>query len=361
MADISIVKLKVRRGLDSQRQRIILDQGELAYTIDTKRVFIGDGFLSGGNIVGNLAHPPLTITDSRVGLVNAIKGDIVNENGYLYQLISSDFYNLSSWQFIGTNPDNISIQYNGNRQLTLKSSAVSAINIHPSVAYSQGGLASNPSFGLSANVDPNTLKITTNNQLSVFKVDQNHIKNASLGYGLLGGDGDKISVDTSLIAPLSSLQNGVVLVSAGSVGLSAINSTAIGPGIQLSAGAIAANIRAVDSASITLTPSTGQLSFTPIVSPSTTTFENVSYNQFGQIINKSSTMVSNLSVSHYPGVSASLFNGFITQSTLTNQAFVSALSTNGIGAGVMKLLYSAGFMVITTQLGDIAVPIYKIN
>ena len=43
MADITIVKFKVRRGTDSERERVVLDQGEIGYTIDTKRLFV-EGF-----------------------------------------------------------------------------------------------------------------------------------------------------------------------------------------------------------------------------------------------------------------------------------------------------------------------------
>ena len=43
MANVTIVKLKVRRGSDAQRKAITLDQGELGYTLDTKRFYIGDG------------------------------------------------------------------------------------------------------------------------------------------------------------------------------------------------------------------------------------------------------------------------------------------------------------------------------
>ena len=50
MANITIVKLKVRRGTDSQRQDIVLDQGEVGYTLDSKRLFVGDGATYGGTV-----------------------------------------------------------------------------------------------------------------------------------------------------------------------------------------------------------------------------------------------------------------------------------------------------------------------
>ncbi len=53
MANISIVKLKVRRGSDAQRETIVLDQGEIGYTLDTRRLFVGDGSTFGGQSVSN--------------------------------------------------------------------------------------------------------------------------------------------------------------------------------------------------------------------------------------------------------------------------------------------------------------------
>ena len=60
MADVSIVKLKVRRGSDAQRKTITLDQGELGYTLDTKRFYIGDGSTVGGYVIGSKVAGPFT-------------------------------------------------------------------------------------------------------------------------------------------------------------------------------------------------------------------------------------------------------------------------------------------------------------
>jgi hypothetical protein len=50
----TVIKLIIRRGTDADRQNIILSSGELGYTLDTKRVFVGDGVSNGGNLVGNI-------------------------------------------------------------------------------------------------------------------------------------------------------------------------------------------------------------------------------------------------------------------------------------------------------------------
>ncbi|NDB87165.1 MAG: hypothetical protein EB127_31455, partial [Alphaproteobacteria bacterium] len=47
-----ITRILVRRGNDSERKTITLWAGEPAYTIDTKRLYIGDNITLGGNPVG---------------------------------------------------------------------------------------------------------------------------------------------------------------------------------------------------------------------------------------------------------------------------------------------------------------------
>lgn len=76
MAEISIAKIKIRRGLDSQRKQVILDQGELGYTLDTKRLFVGTGSLEGGHVLGAKVHTPMTVFSALTGL-NSERGDIV--------------------------------------------------------------------------------------------------------------------------------------------------------------------------------------------------------------------------------------------------------------------------------------------
>ena len=46
------MSIKIRRGTNAQRLSIVLEDGELGYTTDTKKVYIGDGTTTGGNIVG---------------------------------------------------------------------------------------------------------------------------------------------------------------------------------------------------------------------------------------------------------------------------------------------------------------------
>ena len=45
------MSLRIRRGTDGQRQGITFDLGEIAYTTDTKKLYVGDGVSPGGNNV----------------------------------------------------------------------------------------------------------------------------------------------------------------------------------------------------------------------------------------------------------------------------------------------------------------------
>jgi len=98
MPDIKIIKLKLRRGLESQRLLITLDQGEMGYTIDSKRVFVGDGATLGGIVVGTKAFAP--VAANKISLA-AYQGDLVVENSLLYQLTGTDATQTSAWKYIG--------------------------------------------------------------------------------------------------------------------------------------------------------------------------------------------------------------------------------------------------------------------
>ena len=53
MATVDVAKIKIRRGTNTDRLKVTLDSGELGFTTDTQRVFVGDGTSLGGLVVGN--------------------------------------------------------------------------------------------------------------------------------------------------------------------------------------------------------------------------------------------------------------------------------------------------------------------
>ena len=81
MAEVKKARLFLRRGTDTDRKTTTLCQGELGYSTDAFRVFVGDGSTAGGKTVGNFVyvsggahfHTNLTVAS---GAGRAHKGDI---------------------------------------------------------------------------------------------------------------------------------------------------------------------------------------------------------------------------------------------------------------------------------------------
>jgi hypothetical protein len=85
----NVYKILFRRGSDSQRQTVILNAGEPGYSLDTKRLFVGDGSTFGGNPVGAVNY----------GIVSALSGNyIVNS---IQTNLSRAAFSLLSAAYIG--------------------------------------------------------------------------------------------------------------------------------------------------------------------------------------------------------------------------------------------------------------------
>lgn len=196
MPSVTIVKVKVRRGTDDQRKAITLEQGELGFTVDTKRLYIGDGTTLGGLAVAPQIYTPLSKTYSITG-VTASVGEIVPAGSLIYQLTSSDYSALSSWAIISTKPDNVTLEYTGtdSKVLSIKSNAVGSNSFNSTAAYEFGGIIATASNGLSANVD-GTYAILSSNQITIASISADKISSNAVGAGLLGGNGNKIVVNT---------------------------------------------------------------------------------------------------------------------------------------------------------------------
>jgi len=121
MATVSVIKLKVRRGTDSERKLITLDNGELGYVTDisSRRLFVGDGVTQGGHPAGARIFSNGSFSSPST-LATAQVGDLVfnNDDTSLYVLTGVDanfFPNYSSpgaYTFVGPRADNITITTN---------------------------------------------------------------------------------------------------------------------------------------------------------------------------------------------------------------------------------------------------------
>jgi len=65
ITDNTIIRSLVRKGTNDERRQITLEEGELGYTTDTKRLFIGDGIgagvTAGTKYLGALSELPASL------------------------------------------------------------------------------------------------------------------------------------------------------------------------------------------------------------------------------------------------------------------------------------------------------------
>ena len=116
----TLLKLVVRSGSDADRQNVVLDVGEIGYTTDTKRLYVGDGVTSGGVLAGNViigqAADFATITGSPLAI-----GDLIYVTGSatLYRYTGGVQTLPSSWAAVGRiySPENTTLVFTGSGNL----------------------------------------------------------------------------------------------------------------------------------------------------------------------------------------------------------------------------------------------------
>jgi hypothetical protein len=192
MAEIIISKLKLIRGTNDQRKLVILDQGEPAYTTDTKRVFVGTGTLSGGFVVGSKVHSPLLNFFSLSTLAGEI-GDLVNVNNKFYQLTALNASDVSSWADVSARVDTRFLSYDASNAITLNLSALSASYINPSTI--GDGLKVDAGI-LQLDYSTESLEISGNSvAIKAGGITERNIASTALSSGLTGGSGLPIQLD----------------------------------------------------------------------------------------------------------------------------------------------------------------------
>ena len=338
MPDIEIVKLKLRRGTDTQRQAITLEQGELGYTTDAKRVWVGDGFTIGGVNVGNVAHAPVT-AGSRTDLDYVINGDLVYDNNFLYQLSGTYADNLSSWAFIGSQTDTSTIEYNASNQLHIVDNGIGIAQLSSNVVRENGGLL-HTSSGLSANVDGSTVTVdSTTGQLSVIG---GTISTSSVGNGLSGGGADPLGVYTTDSFTYTGTKLEFNNAPANTVDAGAIQNSALGNGLEKSGSTI--QLETIGGA---------------IIRP----FNSSVSDSNGRITSSTNALEQNLSGASTSGTSQ-LFFGSLDESNpgANGETVVNVISANSNQSSAVTIsLSSAGFVQIASgTLGNFAIPVFKI-
>ena len=352
--NIIIAKFKVRRGLDEDRKKLVLEQGELGYTTDKKRLFVGNGFLSGGDHIFK-QHEILTVDGSRVNLDTALQNDLVYENNIMYQLTGTNYSALTSWARVSPKTDNTSLEYDTNNMLSIADDGVTTEmilnntiipeNLSAAMVYPSGGISLNPILGLSANVDSGALFINSSNNidisdegiragmLSAGAVTLGNISSSTLGIGLSGGDGDVIvvDVDNETITFDSNDQLTVGTISGSNISL--------GIGMESNLGQLQHFIQTVDSTD--LQTSAGELSLSRKFDFNSESFymPNISINSKGTIIGANNGTIMPLS-SNDAG-----YGGFMSQASAAETNTTVSVVT-GVNATNTQVLSSAGFVIL---------------
>ena len=209
----SILKLLVRRGADTDRKNIILSEGEIGYTTDGKRLFVGDGVTTGGNVAGSVFFGVATNAPSyTVGelVARGSAGDTIysSVSSIYYVLTGTNTANLSSYIPVGgpniVSVDNTTITKSANGTLSLLPLSASSFN---SNIFTNGLSALGPILQLGPAIYVNSIDSNTTFDLR------------SAGDTTLRGPGiNLISTTTNVLS-----SNGNTSITASSISLSSIS------------------------------------------------------------------------------------------------------------------------------------------
>lgn len=370
MADITIIKLKVRRGTNTQRKSVILDQGELGYTTDTKRLFVGNGVLSGGVVVGSKVHPILSNYSSLTGTIAEIN-DVVVAASQFYQLTASDYTNINSWANISNKYDPTIFNLDGNGAITLTNNSIAASKLLSSSVNS--GLAIQ-SGSLTLQYDATNFTLASNKlTLNSNGVDKSVLNSTAFGNGLTGGSGAIVgmNLDSNYL-----YVNGSNKLSISAFPFTALNSNWFGTGLSYDGvnSKINANVADVDNTTIIKNPSTKIISLPATFTNTSNEMSMVTTDQYGRttlnqnaifdvLTGKSASNNTNSLSSIFNGTPAHTINGAIPGLPVTQFQAMSSYNGNTL----FLTLTSAGFIVFngntTTRadgkaIGRYAIPIF---
>ena len=109
MADTIDAIIKIRRGPDAQRRTLLLEPGEIAFSTDIDRAFIGDGIKLGGNYVGN--HNSFGVAPSPYAIVKDLYYNTTSNIMYLLTSESGPD-NMGNYARVSPISDTSTIIYN---------------------------------------------------------------------------------------------------------------------------------------------------------------------------------------------------------------------------------------------------------
>jgi hypothetical protein len=150
----TLLKLLVRRGSNSDRQNIVLSQGELGYTTDTKRLFVGDGQTQGGIIIGNNY---LGTTTDVTTIAGPIIGDLAFDSDDKRLVVFEGGNNVeANWRPVG------GVYSNHNNTITISNANSIAVGTLSANNFSVDALGISMQLDEGNRIDINATSISTN-------------------------------------------------------------------------------------------------------------------------------------------------------------------------------------------------------
>ena len=366
--DIKVIKLKVRRGSDAERRQIKLDQGELGFTTDTQRLFVGNGVDTGGIVVGNKVYAPVNNTYNHLSTINAQVGDIQPLSGVSYQLIGTDYTQLSNWSLFSPRLNTTYLKYSNDQTgvLTLTPASIDS-SVLSTTTLSSTTINFN-SNKINVNYDTSIFGATTQLTILTGGINANHISTSALGQGLTGGSGTllKVDVDGTTIGfagnKLQLISSPVTALRVENLGLG-FNTyyTTSGINIRTVITGVSSDSLAIDGDGVLLFSSPQLTAVGPFEFPYVTAEDGYITQIASSIYDILSVSSTNPTMSAYNGVVNQLDNGW----TGSNRTIITAISAGGTIS-----LSSAGFVVFrgqevirrdgTTSTNSFAIPVFSL-
>jgi len=230
----TILKLVFRQGSENDRRKVIFTSGEPVYTTNSRRLFIGNGSLSGGDVVGNkFLGYDTTLATLATNKSLAVEGDLgfVIDSNKLYVLSGNNGSDVNSWKNIGgiytTGDSYIDISSSNAIKLnTLSANTVSLDLLQSPLTLNSGRIALLP---LSANYISSDLlqsPLTLNSgRIALLPLSANYISSDLLTGPIILTSG-RIGLSSTI--PYQSVSTKTVLVSSGLVSTAnGVNTTGI--------------------------------------------------------------------------------------------------------------------------------------
>lgn len=194
MIDRRIIKFKLRRGTSAELQYVNFEEGELVYTTDTRRVYVGDGRTLGGNLLAN-----------NISYLSGFPSSFT-ANDVLYRTDLGKMYiaspaTINPWVFTGPYPDTTTIDFNNTSKLGVVSAGIKPYNLSYTCGNALSGINVSSLSGISVNINSSHFYFDVTGRLSIIPaLTGSFIINPNFGGLSATGNGVGVKVDGSTLA-----------------------------------------------------------------------------------------------------------------------------------------------------------------